>query len=181
MRKTSLVAMSVAVVMLTAGLVYAETEQGAKQSGEGQRGKQWQEQKEKIAKDLNLTPEQQQKLEANRKSQRETMNNLHKALKEKQDKLQELLKNANVTRSSVNPLVSEIKSIQDQLVEARVNAIFAVKAILTPEQFAKLQQRSEQHQENNKTHKDNWREKGKGAHNQGANPAENQGANPGQE
>jgi periplasmic protein CpxP/Spy len=162
MRKTGLVAVMVAVVMLVAGLAYAETEQAGKQPAQGERGKQWQEQKEKIAKELNLTAEQQQKLEANRKTQRETMGRLHRELKEKQDKLQELLKSADVTKASVDPLVADIKSIQDQLVDTRVNAIFAVKAILTPEQFTKLQQkakqRQENRQENRKERKDNWRE-----------------------
>lgn len=106
--------------------------------------------KRRIFKELNLTPEQEKKLEENRKSQYEEIRNLHKALRDKQDKLQQELKNPAVTPAKVAPLVKEIKSLQGQLIDIRIKGIFAVKAILTPEQFAKFQQVTERWRERRK-------------------------------
>jgi len=143
-----------AVVILTVSAVYAQTQ------GESQRRGNWHE--GNIFRELNLTPEQQKKLEENRNAQREEMEKLHTAIKEKQTKLQEDLKSSAVTRETVEPLVNEIKSLQVQLIDHRINGIFAVKEILTPEQFVKFEQMTEKGHKNKKGYMQNWRERRKG-------------------
>jgi Spy/CpxP family protein refolding chaperone len=71
------------------------------------------------------------------------------------------MKNPAVTVASVQPLVNEIKSLQTQIIDGRISGIFAVKEILTPEQFAKFQQTTEKWQKNKKGRFHNWREKRK--------------------
>lgn len=154
MKNIKAIIMGLAVVFLTVSAVYAQTQSTYKQRGDGQ--------KERIFKELNLTQEQQKKLEENRKAQGEEIAKLRATIKEKQTKLQEELKSPSVTRATVEPLVNEIKSLQAQLIEHRINGIFAVKEILTPEQFAKFQQMTEKRQENRKGRFQNWRERQKG-------------------
>lgn len=149
MKKINSTIIGLAVVILTVSAVYAQTQGESQQRGDGQKGR--------IFKELNLTPEQQKKLEENRKAQGEEMTNLRTAIKEKQTKLQEELKNPAVTKAIVESLVNEIKSLQAQLIDHRINGIFAVKEILTPEQFVKFEQMTEKGHKNKKGYMQNWR------------------------
>jgi Spy/CpxP family protein refolding chaperone len=151
MKKTKSVIIGLVAVFLMVNMVYAQEQSGYKQRGKGL--------KDYLAKELNLTQEQQQKLAENRKAQGEEMKKLHETIKEKQEKLQEELKSPAVTRAAVEPLVNEIKSLQVQLIDSRIGGIFAVKEILTPEQFAQFQSMSEKRQEKRKGRFENWREK----------------------
>jgi Spy/CpxP family protein refolding chaperone len=151
MKKTKLIIIGLAVVFLTTSTVYAQMS--------GQKQKPPDEYRGRIAKELNLTQEQQVKLEANRKAQRQEVTKLLTAIKEKQAKLGEELKKPGVTRASIQALVNEIKSLQAQLIDSRINGILAVKQILSPEQFDKFGQMTEKRQQNHKGRFSNWREK----------------------
>jgi Spy/CpxP family protein refolding chaperone len=132
MRKMRVMVTVLTVVMFAASSVYAQ-EQKKIHKGEGDG-------KGKIFKELKLTPEQEQKLADNRKAQQDEMLKLREALKANREKLQVKLKDPAATRAEVEPLVSEIKALQARLVDHRINGIFAVKSILTPEQFVKFNQ-----------------------------------------
>ena len=97
-------------------------------------------QKSDIFKGLNLTAEQQKKLEENRKAQNQELVKLFQAMKQKQSQLKTALDNPASTRASIDPIVKDIKLIQSQLIDHRINGIFAVKKILTPEQYVQFQQ-----------------------------------------
>lgn len=113
------------------------------------------EMKQKMVKELGLTPEQDKKLEENRTAQREQMKGLREAIKANKTALDEAMKKPGVTRAEVEPIVTEMKALNAKMLDQRIDGIFAVKQILTPEQFAKFQE---------KTHK-KWGEKhGKGGH-----------------
>ena len=126
----------VAVIFLAVSLLYAQdyNDTGAfrRPAGKGQQGA--------IVKALNLTPEQEHKLQENRKAQRQELAGLMEAIREKQEKLQSELKDPKATRAKLQPLIAEIKSLQVRLIDQRINGIFAVKEILTAEQFAKFQE-----------------------------------------
>lgn len=117
--------------------------------------------REHFSKELNLTPEQQNKLTENRKAQYEKMTQLRKAMSEKEAKLREALKAPGVTKASVEPIANEIKSLQAQLIENRIDGILAVRQILTPEQAAKFDQMAEKHKKNRGEKVKGWREKQK--------------------
>jgi len=151
MKKTRLIIIGFAVFSLMVNSGYAQIQEKDKQAGGRLKGG--------IYKELNLTPEQQNKLEANRKSQREKTSQLRTAMKEKNEALQQVLKDPAVTREKFEPLVNEIKSLQAQLIDQRINGILAVKDILTPEQFAKFNQLMEKRKEGRKDHFQQWREK----------------------
>ncbi len=142
MRNMRLGGIGLAVFFLTTGTLYAQ------HPGKGE--KEYDGPKDRLIRELNLTTEQQSRLEENRKVQREEMKKLHEAVREKYAKLQEALKNPAVTREGVQPIANEMKSLQAQLIDSRINGIFAVKQILTPEQFARFQQMAQKRQENRK-------------------------------
>ncbi|MCX5703207.1 MAG: Spy/CpxP family protein refolding chaperone [Candidatus Omnitrophica bacterium] len=154
MKKTKLVIIGLAVFFLTGSSGYAQMQYQDKPSA----GRL----KEGIYKELNLTPEQQKKLEANRKAQREKTSQLRTAMREKEKILQQALKDPVVTKVKVEPLVNEIKSLQAQLIDQRVSSIFAVREILTPEQLAKFNQLMEKRKEGRKGRLQEWQKRRKG-------------------
>lgn len=143
MKKMKLAVIILTLALFTGGAAYAQMDCAGKQGDNKHMGRMFRE--------LNLTSEQQQKLEDNRKAQREGMMKLRASIKEKYAQLQKDLKDQAVTKAAVTPLVNEIKSLQAQLVDNRINGIFAVKEILTPEQFAKFQQQAGQMKERMKS------------------------------
>jgi Spy/CpxP family protein refolding chaperone len=98
----------------------------------------------KMAKELNLTADQQAKLEANKAARYEKMKTLREAMKANRDKFREEMKKPDVARAGIEPIVSEMKSLQGQMIDQRVDGIFEVKGILTPEQFEKFQKKAEE-------------------------------------
>lgn len=153
MKKISSIIVVLVAFFLTVSPLYAQTQrEGSQHSGR---------QKESVFKELNLTPEQQKKLEGNRKAQQEEMVKLHKAIEEKQAQLQGKLKDPAITRAAVEPILNNVKSLQAQLIDHRINSIFAVKEILTQEQFAKFQQMTQARKGDKKGHFQNWRERRK--------------------
>lgn len=153
MKKTKLIIVAL-IVLLSTATVYAQM------PGRRQRGRD--ELKGSIAKELNLTKEQEDRLVANRKMQREKMSQLMAAMKEKQVKLREQLKDPTVTRAAIKPLANEIKSLQAQLIESRINGIFAVREILTPEQVTKFYQMMEKGKEKRRGLWHRWQQRQKG-------------------
>ena len=148
MNKNKIVFIGLAVFFFALSAAYGQEQEGFKQHSEAQDGK--------IIKELNLTPEQQKNLKENRKNQREEMQKGRAEIKEKHLKLKEALKNPDVTKAAVEPLLNEIKLLQSQLIDRRINGIFAVKEILTKEQFIKFLKLMEKQQEKRKERIGNW-------------------------
>lgn len=142
MNKAKLVIIGLVVSLLIVSSVYAQT-QAEGRSGGGKL-------KESIYKELKLVPGQQKKLEENREAQREKISQLRTTMMEKEKQMQQALKDSAVTRAVIEPLVNEIKSLQAQLIDLRVNGIFAVKEILTPEQVSQLHKIMEKRKEGKK-------------------------------
>jgi periplasmic protein CpxP/Spy len=129
-KRTRVTVIGLVIVFLALSGAYA---QGQEKYHQGEQGK-----KEGLFKELNLTPEQHKKLEDNRKARYQEMQELRGALKAAHEKLQGKLNNPAVTRATVEPEVKEINSLQRKMLNNRIDGILAVKAILTPEQFAKF-------------------------------------------
>jgi periplasmic protein CpxP/Spy len=138
MRNIKVMLTVLAMVLLATCSVYAQNPQPVRKGGEKAR--------EDVFKQLNLTKEQEKQLTDNRQAESQKMAQLRTAMKENQQRLQQALKDPAVTREKVGPLVNEIKALQAQLIDGRVDSIFAVKQILTPEQYAKFHQIMEEKQ-----------------------------------
>lgn len=96
---------------------------------------------------LNLSAEQKEKIKALRQNHKQQMMELRRSLKEARLKLKEYLDKPEATRDSIAPLANDIKNILAKMVDQRVEGIFAVKSILTPEQFSQLQVRQKNSQD----------------------------------
>jgi len=107
-------------------------------------------QTDKIFKELNLTAQQKDKLKQNRKAQQEKMKGLRTQLMEKQAELRDKSIAPDASRASVEPITTELKALQAKMIDCRTDGIFAVKEILTPEQYAKFQEKMKEKTENRK-------------------------------
>jgi Spy/CpxP family protein refolding chaperone len=91
-------------------------------------------------KGLNLTLEQKAKLDAQREAKRKSNQALRDQLKTKMQALHEAIAKPGATQASVSGLVNEISALKGQMFAQRIDGIFAMKGVLTPEQFAKMQE-----------------------------------------
>ncbi len=135
---TKLIAvLAVLGLMATGPLAYAGSE------GEGQTsGKSWghgKGQSPDFFKELNLTAEQKEKLKAQREGKKDERKALREQMKTKMQALHEAISKPATKRADVNGLVGEVNAIKGQMFAQKIDGIFAMKEVLTPEQFAKMQ------------------------------------------
>lgn len=128
------------VTMVVTGTAFAWGS-GCDKDGKGDRDHK--DRMAEMAKELNLTADQEAQLKATKEAHRTQMESTRLALKEKRQALKGELAKAGVTREAVEPIVAEIKTLEGSLTEQRVDGIFKVKEILTADQFAKLQAKKE--------------------------------------
>ncbi len=103
---------------------------------------------DKIFKELNLTTEQKEKLKRNRKAQHEAMKDLRAQMMKKHAELKDKLNNPDVIRADVEPIAAELNALQAKIMDCRLDGIFAVKEILTTEQYVKFQEKVKEKIEN---------------------------------
>jgi len=94
---------------------------------------------EKIIQELDLSPEQQELINKQRAGHREKRRQTFQTLRTKRLELKQELEKQDVDKKKIDSLVSEIKPLLGKLLDLRVESILAMKEILTPEQFEKLQ------------------------------------------
>ncbi len=129
--------------------VWSEESKG--QEGENQKAERDAKKMEMLIKELNLSEEQAAGLKQIKTQQRQKMRDLRKIMHEKRQQLREVLQKPDIKRESVNPCVLEMKDIQSRMIDERINGIFAIKDLLTSEQFSQFQKLTQE-----------WREKHKG-------------------
>jgi len=150
-----LVAVTAAVVIaLSPALVYAEhadeqCETGDKAGKEGRGG---------FYKDLGLTPQQTSELKARREANAGKAKEVREQLKAKRAELKAEIERPTVDRARITALTTDIKSLTGQMIDQKVDNILAMKEVLTPEQFAKMQAKKH----DKKGGKGNWKGKDKG-------------------
>jgi Spy/CpxP family protein refolding chaperone len=138
--------LTVAGLMVAGPVAYAEHEGNNSEGGKGYKHGEGKE----FFKELNLTPEQKEKLKAQREAKKESNKAAREQLKAKMQALHEAISKPGTTRADVEGLVNEVNGIKGQMFSQKIDGLFAMREILTPEQFSKMQAK---HQENmNKRH-----------------------------
>jgi Spy/CpxP family protein refolding chaperone len=132
MKRTRVAVIGCAIVFLALSGAYAQGQGKNRPGGEGK--------KEGLFKELKLTPEQEKKLEENRNARQQQMVTIRAAFKASHEKLQAKLNDPAVTRAAIEPLINEIEVLQAKSMKNRIDGIFEVKEILTPEQYVKFNQ-----------------------------------------
>jgi periplasmic protein CpxP/Spy len=92
----------------------------------------------KQLKELNLTPEQKEKIEAQRKEQKSAMKNLRESLKAKHEELRAEMDKEKTDKAKIESITAELKKLEAQRIDQDVKGILQMKETLTPEQFKKL-------------------------------------------
>ena len=100
---------------------------------------------QEIYAQLNLTDEQKQQLDVNKKGHRAKMESARQEFKTDKQALQAEIMKTPLDMSKVNALHNQIKALQAQMEDDRLSSILAVRTILTPEQFTKFINLMHQH------------------------------------
>jgi periplasmic protein CpxP/Spy len=102
----------------------------------------------RLWQELNLTPQQKQRMNDIHQKSTAKMRGYKKSLAKAQKELAEL-RNSRATSSRITQKQNEIASIQLQISELRKEYTAAMKEILTPEQWTKLQKLKKERQGRN--------------------------------
>lgn len=102
------------------------------------QGKWWKH--PKIAKELGLTNDQVNRIEAIFSSYRPQMIELDSKLKAKEEELKNTRRNPNSTREEISRLNDEVEDIRGNMKRVKVDMFLQIRDVLTPQQRAKLEE-----------------------------------------
>jgi|GEM_PF-1428350 len=106
-----------------------------------------------------VTPEQRDKMKALREEFRGKQKVLMEQIKAKREALRQDLDSPAPDRAKVSALAKEINDLQGQAATNRIDQVFKVRAIITPEQYQKLR---EFHEKNRAKFQEKMKEQMKG-------------------
>jgi len=107
--------------------------------------------KQDFMKKLNLSPEQKSQITKQQDMDKEKGKELRDKMQAKRLELKKELERSEVDTNKVNAIITDIKTLTGEQLDLRVNSIMAMKQILTPEQFKKLQDMKEEKHKKGKT------------------------------
>ncbi len=95
--------------------------------------------KGRLIEELNLSPQQQQQLEAIRQQRRGEIENLKQRKQKLRQEMDQLL-STNAPESSIRAKFTEIQAVKQKIAEVRFEQMLATREVLTPEQRIKFQE-----------------------------------------
>lgn len=128
---------------------------------------------QRMAQDLNLSAEQQKKIEQIRTDSQDTMKAMRDAMLANRDATQKLDPAATDFMAQTDKLAAEKGALVEGMMKARAKTQADIAAVLTPEQRAKHAELRKQRQEQRKARRDERRgdrEKGRGGPGRGPGP-----------
>ena len=102
-----------------------------------------------IYNQLNLTDDQKRQLEANKQQHRSKMESARQAIKADKEAFKEEMMKPQLDMPKITALHHQIKAVLSQMEDDKLSSILAVRAILTPEQFAKFVNLMHKHKQEN--------------------------------
>jgi Spy/CpxP family protein refolding chaperone len=114
------------------------------------RVEQKQEKLDRMIEMLGLSNEQVEELKAHRQARKESNEKLHLALREQKEELRDELDKPESDNARIKKIADSIKKIQSEMVDERIKGILEIKAILTPEQYAKFKEKVGHYKDRNK-------------------------------
>ncbi|MFA5099422.1 MAG: periplasmic heavy metal sensor [Candidatus Omnitrophota bacterium] len=138
---------SIAAVMIFgfASLAFAQLPEGDR----AKMGKDWESRFNTIIKELNLTPEQQQAIGAQRSQDRARSQELRQKIKSARKEITAELDKEVTDTAKVDSLVAQMKELTGDRIEQQIQGIMSLKNILTPEQFKALNAKKEHNHKRN--------------------------------
>lgn len=131
--------LGLAVTFLLSPVLYAEGPYGGRNGEASGR----EERCGRLAAEIGLTAEQEAKLKEHREEFRNRNKYLVEKIGSKRKELKEELEKESIDRAKVGKIIGDIKDLSGEKLFNRVDKIIAMKSILTPEQFEKLQNKME--------------------------------------
>ncbi len=130
-----------ALSLVSAGPAFAHQHEGQHYQGQHPGGNKggWEQRKTEMMDQLNLTPQQRQKMQTLMQNKREQHKSTHEALQAKRQQLMQMMQNGSGSREQALALHREISAMQAEMMAQRINNLYDMKSILTPEQFQKFQ------------------------------------------
>lgn len=107
------------------------------QSASAQRFRWWKD--DHFVRELALTPEQGEKLEATFQEALPALRAQHRALSNLEDELSRLIQEGRVEESELEYFVAKVESARAELAKTRTMMIYRMRRVLTTEQNEKLQ------------------------------------------
>ncbi len=131
----------VGVLFLTASFGWARWPGDGEGPGPRGDGKgRMEEHMKRVEKQLNLSPEQQKKLEEHRAAHRDEAKKFFGEVKQKREEMRTELEKETIDEAKVKAINEELKALGARLADHRLAGILEVRRILTPEQFKKFQE-----------------------------------------
>jgi Spy/CpxP family protein refolding chaperone len=93
---------------------------------------------ETMMKELGVTPEQKQKLDAIMQESMTQAEPVMKSIREKKKALMQYMMTSQATKEQALCMAKEINDLKYQLEQIRINSMFEAKCVLTPEQQQKF-------------------------------------------
>jgi Spy/CpxP family protein refolding chaperone len=126
-----IILLTIAVTFITISAAYAQPPE--RRGWEEKRAKREAFRKE-LSEKLNLSPEQQKLLDANRSEHRQKMQEIFKNIREKRSELREELEKPTLDLEKIKVKHSELKTLFSSMLDLRLEGIIKSSKILTPEQ-----------------------------------------------
>ncbi|MGI9534398.1 MAG: Spy/CpxP family protein refolding chaperone, partial [Thermodesulfobacteriota bacterium] len=93
-----------------------------------------------VVEELQLTPDQVNRIDKIFKSNKGEIKAFHKELKSKENQLKNLIQNPDSTRSEVLELTDEINDIKAEGQKLKIQMLWEIREVLNPEQRIKLKE-----------------------------------------
>lgn len=104
--------------------------------GEGEELRE--ERSEELARELGLTQQQKESMEAQKEAARAQRRELYTRMRASRRALADELRKPGPDRAAIDRIAADIKDVQSRITDQRIESFLAVKEILTPEQFEKM-------------------------------------------
>jgi Spy/CpxP family protein refolding chaperone len=111
-----------------------------------------------------ISQEQREKMKALREEFRSKQKTLMDQVKAKREALRKELDSPNPNRATTEALAKEMNALQGQAALNRIDEVFKVRTIMTPEQYQKLREFHEKNREKMKEKMGDRKKDGKGGH-----------------
>lgn len=125
------------VAILLSSNVYSQSTGASSADHEAMREKKKAQMLE-IFKQLDLSPEQEGKLNAHRNKYREQRKEVRRSIKAKREEMKAELQKQDLDMERINKIHSEMKSMKSKKADNRLRGILEVRKILTTEQFVRF-------------------------------------------
>ncbi len=123
--KTKIAGLIVALMALTAPMVYAD-------NGDRHHGQM----EHMMTQVLNLSDDQVKQLKDNHQKQKDAMKSIFEQMKSSREAFDAEIVKAAPDMNKINAIQTQIKTLQGQMADNHLNMLLEIKKIMTPEQFA---------------------------------------------